>query len=83
MTLSDAIGGVPAFVVFADYTCRTLCGPIVEFAAAGLGKTGLRPGADYRLLVIGIDPRDGLDTARAMRAQHIEPEIRSARRRSS
>ncbi len=73
MTVGDAIGGVPALVVFADYTCRTLCGPIVEFVAAGLGKTGLRPGADYRLLVIGINPRDGLDAARAMRAEHIGP----------
>lgn len=71
VTVGDAIGGVPALVVFADYTCRTLCGPIVEFVAAGLGKTGLRPGADYRLLVIGINPRDGLDAARAMRADHV------------
>ena len=35
LTLADAIGGVPAVVVFADYTCRTLCGPILEFTAAG------------------------------------------------
>lgn len=72
-TMRDAIGGVPGLVVFADYTCHTLCGPIVEFTAAGLAKTGLRPGADYRLMVIGLDPEDGLDTARAMRANHIDP----------
>jgi protein SCO1/2 len=71
-TLASAIGGVPAVVIFADYTCHTLCGPILEFAAAGLGKTGLRPGADYRLVVIGLDPKDGLDAARAMRATHID-----------
>jgi protein SCO1/2 len=71
-TLASAIGGVPAVVIFADYTCRTLCGPILEFAAAGLGKSGLRPGVDYRLVVIGLDPKDGLDTARAMRATHID-----------
>jgi protein SCO1/2 len=70
-TIRNAIGGVPAVVVFADYTCRTLCGPIVEFTADGLGKTGLRPGVDYRLVVIGINPRDGIDTALAIRAQHI------------
>ncbi len=72
-TIGSAIGGVPALVIFADYTCHTLCGPIVEFTAAGLAKTGLRPGIDYRLLVIGLDPKDGLDTARAMRASHIDP----------
>ena len=73
ITVKNAIDGVPALVIFADYTCRTLCGPIVEFIAAGLGKTGLRPGPDYRLVVIGINPRDGIDTARAMRANHIDP----------
>jgi protein SCO1/2 len=72
VTLASAIGGVPAVVIFADYTCHTLCGPILEFAAAGLAKTGLRPGSDYRLVVIGLDPKDGLDTARAMRATHID-----------
>jgi protein SCO1 len=72
-TIGRAIGGVPALVIFADYTCHTLCGPIVEFAAAGLAKTGLKPGVEYRLLVIGLDPKDGLDTARAMRAAHIPP----------
>ena len=71
-TLTDAIGGVPALVVFADYTCHTLCGPILEFTAAGLSKTGLRPGSDYRLVVIGLDPKDGLKAARAMRTEHID-----------
>lgn len=71
-TIGSAIGGIPALVIFADYTCRTLCGPILEFTAAGLAKSGLVPGVDYRLLVIGLNPRDGLDSARAMRAGHIE-----------
>lgn len=73
-TIRGAIGGVPALVIFADYTCHTLCGPILEFTTAGLAKTGLRPGLDYRLVTIGLDPKDGLDTARAMRANHIDPD---------
>jgi protein SCO1/2 len=72
LTLAAAIGGVPAIVIFADYTCHTLCGPILEFTAAGLERSGLRPGVDYRLLVIGLDPKDDLDSARAMRAAHID-----------
>ena len=74
LTIEHAIGGVPAVVIFADYTCRNLCGPIVEFIADGLAKTGLRPGADYHLIVIGINPRDGIDSARAMRVAHIAPQ---------
>ena len=70
-TLAQAIGGVPAIVIFADYTCHTLCGPILEFAAAGLAKSGLRPGADYRVVVIGLDPKDSINSARAMRSEHF------------
>jgi protein SCO1/2 len=72
LTLAAAVGGVPAVVVFADYTCHTLCGPILEFTAAGLERSGLRPGVDYRLIVIGLDPKNDLDRARAMRATHID-----------
>ncbi len=71
-TVASAIAGHPAVVIFADYTCRTLCGPILEFTAAGLAQTGLKPGADYRLVVIGINPRDGFESAQAMRAVHID-----------
>ena len=70
-TLGTAIAGRPAVLIFADYTCRTLCGPILSFAAAGLAQSGLQPGADYRLVVIGLDPRDELDAARAMKAGHL------------
>jgi protein SCO1/2 len=75
LILRDAIGGMPSVLIFADYTCRTLCGPTLEFAAAGLGKTGLKPGADYRLVVIGLDPRDKPAAALAMRAEHVGSDI--------
>jgi protein SCO1 len=71
LTLTRALDGVPGVVIFADYTCRTLCGPILEFAATGLAKSGLRPEADYRVIVIGLDPKDGPDAARSMRTTHF------------
>jgi protein SCO1/2 len=70
-TLATVLAGTPDVVIFADYTCHTLCGPILEFAASGLGKTGLRPGSDYHVIVIGLNPRDGIDSARAMEAAHF------------
>lgn len=72
VSLRDAIGHLPSVVVFVDYTCHTLCGPILDFVTAGLAKTGLRPDADYHLVVIGIDPRDGVTAAAAMRAEHLD-----------
>lgn len=71
VTLGDAIGHLPSTIVFVDYTCHTLCGPILDFVTAGLAKTGLRPGVDYHLIAIGIDPRDGVTAAAAMRAEHF------------
>jgi protein SCO1/2 len=70
-TLGDALGGRPAVLVFADYTCRSLCGPILAIVAAGLGKTGLKPGKDFRLVVIGLDPKDTTADARSMRRAQV------------
>jgi protein SCO1 len=69
--LGDILAGKPAVVVFADYTCRTLCGPILTFVSAGLEQSGLAAGTDYKLVVIGLDPRDDLQSARAMKAARI------------
>ena len=69
--LGAAIGNTPAVVVFADYTCRTLCGPILAFAAGALEKTGLAPGRDYHLVVIGIDPKDAPTVAASFAASRI------------
>jgi protein SCO1 len=71
LRLAAALGGVPNVVIFADYKCRTLCGPILEFAASALARTGLQPGSDYRVIVIGLDPRDGLADARAIEKRHF------------
>lgn len=54
----------PAVLVFADYTCTTLCGPIVDFVTAALEQSGLRPD-QFQLVVVGLDPKDtAADTAR-------------------
>jgi protein SCO1/2 len=65
-TLTEAFGGTPALLIFADYTCRNLCGPILAFAAAGIDASKLVPGRDFRLIVIGIDARDSIEQGRAL-----------------
>lgn len=72
LSLANALDHHPTILVFADYTCRTLCGPILDFATTALQKSGLDPASDYRLVVIGLDPKDGLAGARAMRAAHLD-----------
>jgi protein SCO1/2 len=67
----------PTVLVFADYTCKTLCGPIVAFVGAALEQSGLPPD-QYRLLVVGLDPRDGAAEAARMRQDHLGAAIESA-----
>jgi protein SCO1/2 len=71
ITLGDALSNKPALLIFADYTCNNLCGPILSFAVAGLEQSGLISGKDFRLVVIGLDPKDGVAGARAMKAAQI------------
>jgi protein SCO1/2 len=79
-TLADATGGTPSLLIFAQYTCTNLCGPILAFAADGLAQSGLIPGKDFHLIVIGLDPKDSAKDARAMRVSRIgdEPTLASA-----
>lgn len=72
MSLTQALDDHAVVLVFADYTCRTLCGPILDFTTTALQKSKLRAGSDYRLVVIGLDPKDSLDSARAMKATHLD-----------
>jgi len=65
------LGGKPTLWVLADYTCKTLCGPIVSVVADALRQTGLRPGADFRFIVIGLDPKDSAADARAMKDAQV------------
>jgi len=69
--LGDLLAGKPAIVVFSDYTCRTLCGPILTFVSVGLERSGLTAGTDYKLVVIGLDPKDDLQSVRSTKATRI------------
>ena len=65
-TLRDAMAGRPAVLVFADYRCTQLCSPILAVTGATLAASGLAPGRDYRLIVVGFNPRATAADARAM-----------------
>lgn len=69
-TLGEFIS-MPSVLVFADYTCTTLCGPIVAFVASALEKSGLKAESQYRLIVVGLDPKDGAAAVAEMRREHL------------
>jgi protein SCO1 len=70
-SLASALAGLPTVLVFADYTCHTLCGPVLDFTIAALQQSGLQPDSEYDLIVIGLDPKDNLDAARAVKSAHF------------
>jgi protein SCO1/2 len=72
ITLGQAIAGHPTLLIPADFTCLQICGPALSIAADALGKTGLRAGSDYSLVVVGLDARDGLAEARQFTAGQVD-----------
>jgi protein SCO1/2 len=73
-TLREALADRPALLVPLDYTCRTTCGPALAIAAGARSQTGLRPGTDFHLIVVGIDPNDNSATARSITETRIVDE---------
>lgn len=57
----------PTFLLFADYTCTTLCGVAVNALANGLADLPLRAERDYRVVVVGLDPKDPVRDAASFR----------------
>jgi protein SCO1/2 len=72
--LHQWLDGKPTVWVLADYTCKSLCGPVVSIVADALRQTGLKPGNDFRFIVTGLDPKDSADDARAMKEAQVGPD---------
>jgi protein SCO1/2 len=69
--LRDWLGATPSLWIIADYTCETLCGPVISIAADALAASALKPGADFRLIVVGLDPKDTAADAAAMKRAQV------------
>jgi protein SCO1/2 len=70
-TLQAAIDHTPSVFILADYACQALCGPVLTLASTALASSGLTAGRDYRLVVVGLDPRKGFRAAKAMKTAQI------------
>ncbi|HVT54870.1 MAG TPA: SCO family protein [Xanthobacteraceae bacterium] len=71
ITVAEAIAARPSVLLFADFTCSSLCGPTLSLIAHSLAESGLQAGSDFRLVVIGIDPKDSAADARAMKQKQL------------
>jgi protein SCO1/2 len=62
---------LPTVLLFADYSCKHICGPGITLTAGALNDAGLVPGRDYRMVVIGLDG-DGPVVARHLVAERLQ-----------
>ena len=65
-TLGDTIGGRATLLLPVDYTCGNVCDPMLAMSAAALRATGLVPGHDVGFVLVGLDPKDGVEAARRL-----------------
>jgi protein SCO1/2 len=68
--IGDWLGPRNGFVAFVDYTCNTLCGTDLLLLSNALLRSHSDPNG-YRILVVGIDPKDPPQAARAMERKEI------------
>ena len=79
VTLRNALNRLPALLLPLDYACRTTCGPALSIISLALGKTGLNPGDDFRLILVALDPASTADEARIFtEAQVGDPKLLAA-----
>jgi protein SCO1/2 len=71
VTLGKYFGKSPVILVLNYLRCTSLCGVTLRNLVAGaLAKLPLRPGRDYQLVAISIDPRDTPDDAATARSKY-------------
>ncbi len=76
----DLGGALPMVAVFVDFDCGALCDAVLAQTGATLMASGLTPGKDFAIAVIGIDPRDPPEAAERMVAAQLPDELVAATR---
>ncbi len=70
VTLRQLADGHPLLLAFGYYRCPNLCDVVLHGMAHGAaGLTSLRPGRDYSVVFVGIDPRETPADAAQAKAQ--------------
>ena len=70
-TLGGSAWRAPRVLIFADFTCRRFAARSSLSRPRASARRISVPGRDFRLVVIGLDPKDGADDARTMKHNQI------------
>jgi protein SCO1/2 len=65
-------GNKPVVLAFVYHNCPMLCSLVLDGVAEAVAASDLRPGQDYELLAVSIDPTDTPARARAAKERVVE-----------
>ena len=78
LKLGDLLGHRPAILALVYYTCPALCDQILHGVVTGLRPLSLRPGRDFDVIAISINPREGPADAFTKRQEFVRQYSREA-----
>ena len=70
--LGDYFGKRPVVLLFAYYDCPMLCTLSINGLSSALNVLSLKPGADFEIVTISIDPRDTPAAASSKKSSYLE-----------
>ena len=70
VTLGSALAARPSVLVLEYLRCKNLCSLVLSGAVHSLAAAGLRPGRDFDLIAVSIDPREKASDAAAAQAMY-------------
>ncbi len=70
--LSTYFGKVPAVFMLVYYSCPMLCPEELEGMTSALKMISFKPGKDFNIIVVSIDPADTTKMAAAKKAEYVK-----------
>jgi protein SCO1 len=70
--LSTYFGKIPAILLLVYYRCPMLCSEELEGLTSALKMIDFRPGKDFNIIVISIDPTETTAMAAAKKAEYVK-----------
>jgi protein SCO1 len=70
--LGDYLGKKPAILALVYYRCPMLCSEELDGLTSALEMVRFRPGKDFNVIVVSIDPAEGPDLAAAKKRTYLK-----------
>lgn len=70
--LSSYFGKKPAILALVYYRCPMLCSEELDGLTSALEMVSFKPGKDFNIIVVSIDPTEGTDLAAAKKREYLK-----------